>query len=152
MVPYLMSAFPGCTLEDMRRMAEWFAGKGWRPNQVQCFIPLPGTAAAAMYFAGTDLGGQPLFIADADAERLRQHAVLGGEREKRLAGQGKGQPDRRPGRNAPRASSPPRNDAPSPRQGKADDGRGRPDARPGKSDSRTASSGSRRGQSRKHGT
>ena len=88
MVPYLMSAFPGCTLEDMRRMAEWFAGKGWRPSQVQCFIPLPGTAAAAMYFAGTDLDGQPLFIADADAERLRQHAVLGGEREKRLAGQG----------------------------------------------------------------
>lgn len=83
-VPYLMSAFPGCTVADMREMAAWFAGRGWKPSQVQCFIPLPGTAAAAMYFAGTDLDGKPLHVADSDAERLRQHGVLGGEREKRL--------------------------------------------------------------------
>ncbi|MHC1789480.1 YgiQ family radical SAM protein [Solidesulfovibrio sp.] len=83
-VPYLMSAFPGCTVADMQEMAAWFAGRGWKPSQVQCFIPLPGTAAAAMYFAGTDLDGNPLHVADSDAERLRQHGVLGGEREKRL--------------------------------------------------------------------
>lgn len=83
-VPYLMSAFPGCTVEDMREMAAWFAGRGWKPNQVQCFIPLPGTAAAAMFFAGTDLSGNPLHVAVSDAERLSQHAVLSSEREKRL--------------------------------------------------------------------
>ncbi|QAZ69473.1 YgiQ family radical SAM protein [Solidesulfovibrio carbinolicus] len=150
-VPYLMSAFPGCTLEDMRRMAEWFAGKGWRPSQVQCFIPLPGTAAAAMYFAGTDLSGQPLFVADADAERLRQHAVLGGEREKRLAGQDKGQPDRRPGRRAPGAPASSRRDAPPPRPGKGDAGRGHPDGRRGKPDSRSTATDDQRGLRRKHG-
>ncbi len=85
-VPYLMSAFPGCTEQDMRDMAAWFAGRGWRPSQVQCFIPLPGTAAAAMYFAGTDLDGNPLHVADTDAERLRQHAILGREADVRQAG------------------------------------------------------------------
>ncbi|MYL84195.1 YgiQ family radical SAM protein [Desulfovibrio aerotolerans] len=91
-VPYLMSAFPGCTVADMQAMAAWFAGRGWKPNQVQCFIPLPGTAAAAMYFAGLDLAGNPLHVADSDAERLHQHAVLGGAREKRLGGRGDGPP------------------------------------------------------------
>ena len=83
-VPYLMSAFPGCTVEHMREMAAWFAGRGWKPSQVQCFIPLPGTAAAAMFFAGTDLDGQPLHVAVSDAERLSQHAALNSERDRRL--------------------------------------------------------------------
>ena len=81
-VPYLMSAFPGCTVESMREMAAWFMGRGWKPNQVQCFIPLPGTAAAAMFFAGTDLEGNPLHVATSDAERLCQHAVFGSEHKR----------------------------------------------------------------------
>jgi hypothetical protein len=79
-IPYLMSAFPGCTEEDMRELAGWLKSKGWKPSQVQCFIPLPGTAAAAMYFAGTDLEGNPLHVATTDAERLSQHAILTPER------------------------------------------------------------------------
>lgn len=75
-VPYLMSAFPGCSDEDMRDLADWLAARGWKPRQVQCFIPLPGTMAAAMYFAGADLGGNPLHVAKTDAERLRQHGIL----------------------------------------------------------------------------
>lgn len=82
-VPYLMSAFPGCTEEDMRDLANWLKSKGWRPSQVQCFIPLPGTAAAAMFFAGTDLSGNPLHVASTDAERLSQHAILSPERGSR---------------------------------------------------------------------
>jgi uncharacterized radical SAM protein YgiQ len=75
-VPYLMSAFPGCTEEDMRDLADWLRSRGWKPSQVQCFIPLPGTAASAMYFARADLAGNPLHVAVTDAERLRQHALL----------------------------------------------------------------------------
>jgi uncharacterized radical SAM protein YgiQ len=82
-VPYLMSAFPGCAEEDMRDLAGWLKSKGWKPSQVQCFIPLPGTAASAMYFAGTDLEGNPIHVAVTDAERLRQHALLAPEREGR---------------------------------------------------------------------
>jgi uncharacterized radical SAM protein YgiQ len=75
-VPYLMSAHPGCTEEDMRDLAGWLGARGWKPDQVQCFIPLPGTAAAAMHFAGTDMDGDPIHVAATDAERLRQHAIL----------------------------------------------------------------------------
>ena len=82
-IPYLMSAFPGCTEEDMRELSRWLRSKGWKPSQVQCFIPLPGTAAAAMYFAGTDLEGNPLHVAATDAERLSQHAILSPERDSR---------------------------------------------------------------------
>ncbi len=76
LVPYLMSAFPGCTDEDMRGLAAWLKARGWKPRQVQCFIPLPGTMAAAMYHAQEDMDGVPLFVAKSDADRLRQHAIL----------------------------------------------------------------------------
>ena len=75
-IPYLMSAFPGCTDEDMRSLGNWLKSQGWKPEQVQCFIPLPGTAAAAMFHAETDLEGNPIHVAKTDAERLRQHAIL----------------------------------------------------------------------------
>ncbi|WP_316896632.1 YgiQ family radical SAM protein [Pseudodesulfovibrio indicus] len=75
-IPYLMSAFPGCTEDDMRALHDWLNQRGWKPEQVQCFIPLPGTAAAAMFHAGTDMQGKPIYVAKTDAERLRQHAIL----------------------------------------------------------------------------
>jgi radical SAM superfamily enzyme YgiQ (UPF0313 family) len=95
-VPYLMSAFPGCTDDDMRALAAWLKAKGWRPRQVQCFIPTPGTVATAMYFAGVDEKGRPIPVARTDAERLRQHRILMPEEKevapprRRSAGTGKG--------------------------------------------------------------
>jgi uncharacterized radical SAM protein YgiQ len=81
LIPYLISAFPGCTAEHMEQLARWLARRGWRPEQVQCFIPLPGTTAAAMYYAGTDASGNPIPVARTDAERLRlHHALLGDQR------------------------------------------------------------------------
>lgn len=75
-VPYLISAFPGCTDADMRALAGWLRRRGWRPQQVQCFIPTPGTVATAMYYAGIDPEGKPIYVARTDAERLRQHRML----------------------------------------------------------------------------
>lgn len=75
-VPYLMSAFPGCTAQDMAALADWLRRKGWRPQQVQCFVPTPGTMATAMYHAGKDPHGAPLFVARTDAQRLAQHRML----------------------------------------------------------------------------
>lgn len=75
-VPYLMSAFPGCTDADMHTLARWLKAQGWKPRQVQCFIPTPGTVATAMYHAGIDPEGQPIPVARSDAERLRQHHIL----------------------------------------------------------------------------
>jgi len=75
-VPYLMTAFPGCTQRSMKHLAGWLGRRGWRPQQVQCFIPLPGTVAAAMYYAGIDPEGRPIPVARTDAERLRLHHML----------------------------------------------------------------------------
>ena len=79
-VPYLMSAFPGCTDEDMEKLARWLRARGWKPQQVQCFIPTPGTVATAMYYALIDAEGNEIPVARTDAERLRQHAILLGKR------------------------------------------------------------------------
>ncbi len=78
-IPYLMSAFPGCTDRDMLELGTWLKKRGWKPQQVQCFIPLPGTVAAAMYYAGTDPSGQPIPVARTDAQRLRMHHTLIGD-------------------------------------------------------------------------
>jgi uncharacterized radical SAM protein YgiQ len=75
-VPYLMSAFPGCTDADMRALADWLRARGWKPRQAQCFIPIPGTVAAAMFWPGIDPEGRRIKVARSDAERLRQHGIL----------------------------------------------------------------------------
>jgi radical SAM superfamily enzyme YgiQ (UPF0313 family) len=82
-IPYLISAFPGCTDADMRDLSNWLAERNWQPQQVQCFIPLPGTVAAAMYHAEIDASGNPIRVAKSDAERMRQHGILLPSPEKR---------------------------------------------------------------------
>ena len=99
-IPYLMSAYPGCTQRDMEYLARWLDKRGWRPQQVQCFIPLPGTTAAAMYYAGIDPAGQVIPVARTDAERLRMHYQLAGgdddgPRPPRDAGRARGKGHRR---------------------------------------------------------
>lgn len=75
-VPYVMSAFPGCTMADMQQLAAWFRAQGWQPQQVQCFVPTPGTVATAMFYAGCDPSGRPIHVARTDREREDQHRVL----------------------------------------------------------------------------
>lgn len=75
-IPYLLSAFPGCTDADMRALAQWLKSMGWRPQQVQCFIPTPGTVATAMYYSERDPEGNQIPVARTDAERIRQHQIL----------------------------------------------------------------------------
>jgi len=76
LVPYLLSAFPGCSDDHMRELAGWLKQRGWKPQQVQCFIPTPGTVATAMYFAGIDPEGRSIPVARTDAARLRQHRMI----------------------------------------------------------------------------
>ncbi len=75
-IPYLISAFPGTTDEDMRTLATWLRKRGWRPQQVQCFIPTPGTVATAMFYAGIDTEGHAIPVAKTEGERRRQHRIL----------------------------------------------------------------------------
>ena len=94
-VPYLISAFPGCTDEDMHCLDRWLRDHAWKPRQVQCFIPTPGTVATAMYYAGIDPDGNPIFIARTDKDRLRQHRILVPEQGALERGHSRG---KRPGR------------------------------------------------------
>jgi uncharacterized radical SAM protein YgiQ len=75
-IPYLISAFPGCTEEHMHTLKRWLRERGWSPRQVQCFVPTPGTVATAMFYCGRDPDGNPIYVARTDRERLRQHHIL----------------------------------------------------------------------------
>jgi uncharacterized radical SAM protein YgiQ len=75
-IPYLLTAFPGCTVKDMEALAGWLRKRGWKPQQIQCFIPTPGTVATAMFYSGRDEQGNPIEVARTDNERLKQHWVL----------------------------------------------------------------------------
>ena len=82
-VPYLMSGFPGCRDEDMKELKQWLKKRGWRPQQVQCFIPTPGTVATAMYMTRKDTRGKTIYVAKTDAQRLRQHGILVDDKSRR---------------------------------------------------------------------
>jgi uncharacterized radical SAM protein YgiQ len=82
-VPYLMSAFPGCTDNHMRALSTWLRERRWSPKQVQCFIPTPGTVATAMYYSGLAPDGSPIYVARSDKDRLRQHHILLGNDDSR---------------------------------------------------------------------
>ena len=85
-VPYLMSAFPGCTDDDMRALARWLRQRHWQPRQTQCFIPTPGTIATAMFYCGKNEAGEQIYVARSDAERLRQHRILMPQEDRSRAG------------------------------------------------------------------
>lgn len=53
-VPYFISGHPGCDLSDMVELALWLKREGYRPRQVQDFIPTPMSVAGAMYWTGLD--------------------------------------------------------------------------------------------------
>lgn len=75
-VPYIISALPGCTMTDMRKLVDWFKRQGWKPQQAQCFVPTPGTVATAMFYAAIDPDGNKIHIPDSDREREDQHKTL----------------------------------------------------------------------------
>jgi radical SAM superfamily enzyme YgiQ (UPF0313 family) len=78
LVPYFISSFPGCTRQDMRVVEDFLRTTRWKLRQVQDFIPLPMTPAAAMYATGLDYEtGEPIPVARHAGERLRQRSALG---------------------------------------------------------------------------
>jgi uncharacterized radical SAM protein YgiQ len=54
LVPYLMSSHPGSTLKEAIELAEYVRDMGVNPEQVQDFIPTPGTLSTCMYYTGLD--------------------------------------------------------------------------------------------------
>lgn len=54
LVPYFISSHPGSTLKDAVELAEYLRDTGLRSDQVQDFIPTPGTLSTAMFYSGFD--------------------------------------------------------------------------------------------------
>ena len=54
LVPYFISSHPGCTLDDMRRLAANPCLRGIWMEQVQDFMPTPMTTSSVMYWSGLD--------------------------------------------------------------------------------------------------
>ena len=52
LIPYFIAAHPGTTDEDMLNLALWLKANGFRPDQVQAFLPSPMATASAMYHSG----------------------------------------------------------------------------------------------------
>ncbi|RME27533.1 MAG: YgiQ family radical SAM protein, partial [Deltaproteobacteria bacterium] len=54
LIPYLIAGHPGSRDEDMARCALWLKRHGFRPQQVQNFMPGPMTYSTIMYATGLD--------------------------------------------------------------------------------------------------
>jgi len=76
LVPYFISSFPGCNEKHMESVGKFLSKEKWNLQQVQDYIPLPMTMATAMYVAGTDASGNPLYVAKNAGERERQKRIL----------------------------------------------------------------------------
>jgi len=77
LVPYLMAAHPGSTVDDSIRLAEYLNKQGRQPEQVQLFYPTPGTISTCMYFTGIDpMTMEPVFIPRSQKEKTIQRALM----------------------------------------------------------------------------
>ena len=72
-----MSSHPGCTLQDAIALAEFLRDMHMQPEQVQDFIPTPGSLSTAMYYTGINpLNGEKVFVARRPEEKEMQRALM----------------------------------------------------------------------------
>ena len=77
LVPYFMSSHPGAKLEDAIELAEFIRDRGYHPQQVQDFIPTPGTLSTCMWYTGIDpLTGEAVYSAKSYEDKLMQRALM----------------------------------------------------------------------------
>ncbi|MFH1920496.1 MAG: YgiQ family radical SAM protein [Planctomycetota bacterium] len=77
LVPYLIAGHPGSDLAAMIELALYLKRTGYRPEQVQDFIPGPFDLATSMYHTGLDpTTGQEVYVPKGARERRQQRALL----------------------------------------------------------------------------
>ena len=73
MIPYFISAHPGCTDADMKDLVADVKSMGIKPEQVQDFTPTPMTLSTLMYYTGIDpYSGKKVYVARNIEEKRRQ--------------------------------------------------------------------------------
>ncbi len=77
LVPYFMTSHPGCSLQDAVTLAEYVHDLGFQPEQVQDFIPTPGSVSTAMYYTGLNpMTGEAVTVVKTAEKRKLQRALL----------------------------------------------------------------------------
>ncbi|MHC5540521.1 YgiQ family radical SAM protein, partial [Singulisphaera rosea] len=76
-VPYFIASHPGSDLDAMINLALFLKRNGYRPDQVQDFIPAPFDIATCMYYAGIDpFTGAEVYVAKGLRDRKMQRALM----------------------------------------------------------------------------
>ena len=77
LVPYFISSHPGSDLNSMIELAVFLKRNGYKPDQVQDFIPAPLDVATCMYYTGMDpFSKKPVYIAKSLKDRKMQRALM----------------------------------------------------------------------------
>jgi uncharacterized radical SAM protein YgiQ len=77
LVPYYISSHPGSDLHAMIDLAVFLKRNGYRPDQVQDFIPAPFDIATALYYTGIDpFTKQEVYVAKNLRDRKMQRALM----------------------------------------------------------------------------
>ncbi len=77
LIPYFIASHPGSTLKDAVALAEFLRDARFQPDQVQDFIPTPGSLSTCMYYTGLDpMTGAKVFVPSSTEERRMQRALL----------------------------------------------------------------------------
>jgi uncharacterized radical SAM protein YgiQ len=77
LVPYFIASHPGSTVADMIDLAVFLKAHGYRPRQVQDFIPAPMDIATCMYHTGIDpLTMRPVATVTKLRDRQVQRALM----------------------------------------------------------------------------
>ena len=77
LVPYFIASHPGCNVGHMIELAVFLKQRGYRPRQVQDFIPAPMDIATCMYWTGLDPETlEPVETARRLRDRTVQRALL----------------------------------------------------------------------------
>lgn len=77
LVPYFITGHPGCGLREAVELAEYVRDMGYNPEQVQDFIPTPGSLATCMYYTGLEpFTGSKVYVPRSVEERAMQRALL----------------------------------------------------------------------------
>ncbi len=77
LVPYFIASHPGSTVEDMIDLAVFLKQRGYKPRQVQDFIPAPMDIATCMHHTGLDpLTMKPVHTVQKLRDRKTQRALM----------------------------------------------------------------------------
>ena len=76
LVPYFISSHPGCTLQDMRKLASNKSLKGIWMEQVQDFMPTPMTTSSIMFCTGLDPRTMKEVFVEHNPERKKEQKSL----------------------------------------------------------------------------